>query len=70
MSSANNLDVLDGADAIAEFVFGKADTKNRRRIYHAAEKQALPIFRIGARICARRSTLTKWIEEQEASASK
>ncbi len=59
-------DLLRGADEIAEFVFG--DAGHRRRIYyHASDaKIRMPVFRIGNVICARRSTLMRWIEEQEA----
>lgn len=59
-------DLLRGADEIAAFVFG--DRGQRRKIYHLAEKQRLPLFRLGAVLCARKSTLTRWIEEQEAAA--
>jgi hypothetical protein len=59
-------DMLRGADKIAEFLFG--DPKERRKIYHLAETSRLPVFRLGAVLCARRSTLTAWIEEQERRA--
>jgi hypothetical protein len=59
-------DLLEGADRIAEFLFGSA--KRRRTIYHLAEKSRLPVFRLGAVLCARRSTLTTWIAEQERRA--
>ncbi len=57
-------DLLRGASQIAEFMFGTAD--ERRTVYHLAEKARLPIFRFGAVLCARRSVLMAWIEEQEA----
>jgi hypothetical protein len=58
-------DLLRGADEIAEFVFGSA--KHRRKIYYYATdaKARMPVFRIGAIICARKSTLLEWIERQE-----
>jgi hypothetical protein len=56
-------DILYGADAIAEFVFGERGT--RRKIYYLAEYTRMPIFRIGSVLCARRSVLMKWIEGQE-----
>lgn len=58
-------DLLRGADAIATFVFGGA--KHRRKVYYYASdaKLRMPVFRIGATICARKSTLLAWIEGQE-----
>ena len=56
-------DLLQGADEIAAFMFG--DAKMRRKVYHLAQNERLPIFKMGARICARRSTLMAWIEKQE-----
>ena len=58
-------DLLRGADAIASFVFGSP--KHRRKIYYYATdaKIRMPVFRIGAVICARKSTLIDWIERQE-----
>lgn len=60
-------DLLRGADAIAAFVYG--DAKLRRRIYHLAERKQLPVFRLGAVLCARRSVLLNWIADQEADAT-
>jgi len=54
------LDLLSGADSIAAFMGIKA-----RRVYHLAETQRLPVFRLGATLCARRSTLIHWIEDME-----
>jgi hypothetical protein len=60
-------DLLEGAEAIAEFMFG--DGSKRRKVYHLAsnEKAAnkLPVFRLGSLICARKSTLMEWIAVQE-----
>ena len=60
-------DLLRGADAIALYVFG--DTGQRRKVYYYASeaKVKLPIFRIGNVICARKSKLIYWIEQQEAA---
>lgn len=60
-------DILRGADKIAEFMFG--DPGERRKIYHLAEKSRLPVFRLGAVLCARKSVLLAWIAEQEARAT-
>ena len=60
-------DLLEGAAAIAAFMFG--DAKKRRRVYQLAEdgrgKDKLPVFRLGDTLCARRSTLQQWIAERE-----
>jgi hypothetical protein len=60
-------DLLEGADKIAEFVFG--DASKRRKVYHLASDaksgSKLPVFRLGNTICARRSTLLQWIAAQE-----
>ncbi len=56
-------DILRGADKIAEFLFG--DPKLRRKVYHLVETGRLPVFRLGTTICARKSTLVAFIEQQE-----
>ena len=56
-------DMLEGAGAIADYIWG--DKRKRRTVYWLAENKALPIFRIGLTLCCRKSTLTKWIKDQE-----
>jgi hypothetical protein len=56
-------DVIEGADAIAEFLFGSK--KYRRRVYYLAESSRLPIFRLGSVLCARKSVLLEFISSQE-----
>ena len=56
-------DLMRGAEAIAEFMFG--DPRRRRQVYHLVHRGELPVFRLGATLCARRSTLIAWIEAQE-----
>lgn len=56
-------DLLIGAESIAEFVFG--DRKKRRKVYHLAATSHLPVFKLGSVICARRSVLLKWVQDQE-----
>jgi hypothetical protein len=56
-------DLLQGADAIATFLYG--DPASRRKVYHLASTSNLPVFKLGAMICARRSILLQWIEKQE-----
>lgn len=57
-------DLLRGADEIAQFIFGPRGS--RRKIYYLAETSHLPVFRLGAVLCARRSVLMKWIAGQES----
>ena len=56
-------DILEGADAIAEFLFGSKS--NRRKVYYLAECSKLPIFRLGSVLCARKSVLLDFISGQE-----
>ena len=60
-------DILEGARAIAIFLFG--DAKYQRKVFYLASKKRLPVFGFGtATIYARKSTLLKFIEEQEGRA--
>jgi hypothetical protein len=59
-------DILEGADAIAEFIFG--DRTSRRKVYYLAQRTKLPIFRFGAILRARKSVLLKFITGQENKA--
>ncbi len=56
-------DILEGADAIAEFLFGSKES--RRKVYYLAECSKLPIFRLGSVLCARKSVLLGFISGQE-----
>ena len=61
-------DVLQGAKEIATFIFGSDVTQNVRRVYYLSESKQLPVFRMSKTgICARRSTIQRWIEAQEAA---
>lgn len=53
-------DLIVGAEQIADFL-----GLDRRKIYHLASQDHLPIFRIGSALCCRKSTLTKWILARE-----
>jgi hypothetical protein len=59
-------DLLEGAGQIAAFLF--EDPARTRSVYHLAKKEQLPVFRLGATLCARRSRLRAWIEDQENAA--
>jgi hypothetical protein len=63
LSLAHNL--LHGADEIARFIYGSSDEPNRRRIYYAAEKHGLPVFKLGGVMSARKTTILRWISNQE-----
>lgn len=63
-------DLLCGADEIAGFIYG--DPNKRRKVYHLGSgtksKNRPPLFRMGNVLCARRSTLLRWIAAQEEAA--
>ena len=39
-----------------------------RRVHHLIDREGLPVFKLAGRICARRSTLDRWLAEREAAA--
>jgi excisionase family DNA binding protein len=56
-------DLIYGTPAIAAFLHLKD-----RQAYHLIDKGILPSFKLGNKRCARKSTLARWLEEQEAAA--
>jgi hypothetical protein len=56
-------DILEGAEAISEFLFGSPEF--RRKVYYLAECSKLPVFRLGSMLCARKSVLLGFISGQE-----
>jgi hypothetical protein len=65
---------LHGADKIAEFLFpDEPKQRRRRRVYHLVtevpEADRLPVFKLGATICARPATLLAWIAKRERLSS-
>ena len=56
-------DILQGASAIAAWTGFKT-----RTVYHLAATGALPTFKVGDLVCARKSTLDAWIAVQEQQA--
>lgn len=54
-------DIIRGANKIAKFL-----GENPRRILYLHERKAIPTFRMGAAVCARKSTLLDWISKQES----
>jgi len=59
-------DLLCGADEIAKFLFGP--NGSRRKVYYLAACTRIPVFRLGTKLCARRSVLLGWIASQESRA--
>ena len=61
-------DLLEGASAIAEFIFGNAN--KRRKVYHMLEISGRkpPIIHRGAVLIARKSSILRWFEEEEQRA--
>jgi hypothetical protein len=64
------LDLLHGAEEIAQFLFGSA--KKARVVYRLSTEvrpeNRLPLFTLGdGTLCGRRSTLMRWISEREAA---
>lgn len=56
-------DLLDGADRVAAFVWGPGT--HPRRLYRAMATSSIPVFRLGGRLCARRSSLHAWVRDLE-----
>jgi hypothetical protein len=59
-------DLLIGASAISEFLYGTS--KKRRTVYYLAEIGALPAFRWGGQLTARKSTLLDFLATRERKA--
>jgi hypothetical protein len=58
-------DMLQGAKAIAMFMYGRCDQKAQRKIFHLVEKTNFPSFKVGSMICARRSVIIAWVRKME-----
>ncbi len=58
-------ELLDGGEQIAQFLFGASDQRRRRRVYHLAEREDFPGFKIGKTLYVRKSSLLEWIETHE-----
>ncbi|KNY13095.1 hypothetical protein AKG11_30955 [Shinella sp. SUS2] len=55
-----DLDILTGHKAISAFL-----GLTPRQVEWHSEKGELPTFKIGRTVCARRSRLLEWVQEQE-----
>ncbi|MDX0630202.1 helix-turn-helix domain-containing protein [Sinorhizobium medicae] len=53
-------DLLMGADAIADFL-----GVTRRQVYRLVYDGIVPSFKLGGTVAARRSSLTRWMEQLE-----
>jgi excisionase family DNA binding protein len=56
-------DLLMGAPAIAKFL-----GVTQRQVYRLAYDKVVPHFKLGGTVAARRSSLSAWMDEQEAAA--
>ena len=63
MSGDAKLDLLRGADQIADFMFGTPE--ERRQVYHLADHHGLPVIKTGKKLLARKQSLLEWVEERE-----
>ena len=62
--------MIEGAAAIAEFIYHSRAPRYLRKIYYLAQNSKLPIMRLGSRLCLRPSTYKSWIANQEARSVK
>jgi hypothetical protein len=58
-------ELLGGANQIAKFLFGASDKRHRRRVYHLAERDDFPGFKLGKTLYVRTSSLLEWLENRE-----
>ena len=66
----SNEPMIEGAAAIAEFIYRSRDARYCRKIYYLAENSKIPIHRLGSRLCLRPSAYKNWIAGQEARSIK
>jgi hypothetical protein len=62
-------DLLDGAKAFAQFVYGKTDQRTMRRVFHELSKGYLPATKIGARYVGRKSLVTARLSQIDAQSA-
>lgn len=60
---SNETELLHGMMEIAEYLGVRRSTG-----YHMAEHEGMPTFKLAGKVCARRSSLEKWLAEREAAA--
>jgi len=59
-------DLLHGAEAFAEFVFGKADKPTLRKVYYLLSKGELPATKVGNLYIGRKSLVTARLSQIDA----
>lgn len=64
MTDEDKGDLLWGAEAIGEFL-----NLTRNQVFHLHRRGRLPTWKEGAIVCARKSTLTKWMAGREAGSA-
>jgi hypothetical protein len=69
-SEDSNEPMIEGAAAIAEFIYRSRDARYLRKIYYLAETSKIPIHRLGSTLCLRPSAYKSWIRDQEARSVK
>lgn len=69
-SEDTNEPMIEGAAAIAEFIYHSRDPRYLRKIYYLVQNSKIPIMRMGSRLCMRPSTYKSWIEDQETRSVK
>ena len=60
--SNHETDLLYGVERIADHL-----KMTRRQVYHLHDQGMLPTFKLGGKVCARRSSLAKHFAAQEAA---
>ena len=65
---AEGTDMVEGADAIATFIYGRTDARLRRRIYQLHTSGQIPTIRIGGILHMRPSTYRQFVEDKERAA--
>lgn len=65
MVEAANSDLLQGYAAIGAHLNMTPDATK-----HRVKSERIPVFRMGRIVCARRSTLDRWVAEREVAARK
>jgi len=59
-ATTDTSDFLYGVPAIAAYLNLKP-----RQVYHLADGKGLPTFKLGGKTCARKSSLSAWLDQQE-----
>jgi excisionase family DNA binding protein len=62
MDKPDDADLLYGVAPIAAHL-----NLNAAQVYHLVAEGRLPSFKIGGRVCARRSSIAAWLAKMEAS---